>query len=588
MLLAGGYFMKKLVSLLLLLVLLLGITACGGKGSTAQNGDGTVGKGTLTTADIKFLDANGDIQYTVVYATKLGVPYTSSVNIVKKFSEVLGKKPKLVETDSTDTVDGYEILIGDTTRPESAAARSYLISKTGGRNNDYIICTIGKKIAVIGMSDAALTAAANYFIQNYITAETLKGGIEYIYKTEGNFENLTINGKDLSGYCIVRPQYNSSYIAQIEIESLHDALLTKTGYNLKINYDTLTEATDREIIIGNAQRDGVESITDYATFSIKITGSKVYLNGGSTYATAMAVAEFSKMLLKGAVTDTTVTGNYYTAMANYDSSKTYRLVWADDFDGQWVDETKWDVIDSSGKGQNGKLYWRTPGAISFNNGKIQYTLTQDEGNYYGATLRTNNKFKYKYGYIETSAILPHGQGYWTALWTDGTENHIHGNPEIDIIESFGNGAITNANAHTWAKNKAKEEFGWEKRSFDNMQNGRRSYYLENETGEKLSDGFHTYGFLWTPEALIFTGDGEIYCKLDMTDPQYADYEYIYNLMPQKMILTSIFGAAGSPAVIQSDDSENWNKTNVFTCDYVHVYQLNDGQSLLYADAPVQW
>ena len=160
--------------------------------------------------------------------------------------------------------------------------------------------------------------------------------------------------------------------------------------------------------------------------------------------------------------------------------------------------------------------------------------------------------------------------------------------QVDIIESFGNGAITNANAHTWAKNKAKEDFGWTKRSFDNLQNGRRSYYLEEESGERLSDDFHTFGFMWTPEALIFTGDGEIYCKLDMTDALYADYKYIYNLMPQKLTLTSIFGVEGSPAKIQGDDSENWNKTNIFSADYVHVYQLNDGQSLLYADAPVQW
>ena len=583
--------MKKLLSILIVTALLLSFAVgCGSDSSTnASDGASISETGSLSKADVNYVDSNGEMQYTVVRASKAGTPYTIGANMTKKFNEKLKLRPKVVDTDSTDTVDGYEILVGETTRAETKTAKEYLISNTGGRNNDYIICTIGKKIVIYGMCDEALQAAANRFYNTYLASATIKGGIEDIYKTEGNFENLTINGHDLSGYSIIRPQYNSGYLTQVEMESMRDVLLGKTGYCLNVKYDAVTENGAREIIVGNSTRDGVEAVTDYDKFSIKISGDKVYLNGGSPYATAVAVTEFSKMLQKGAVTDAdSTTGSYKSVMATYDAATTYRLVWADEFDGNWVDETKWDIINSSHKGQNGKTAWRSEKCISFSDGMIHYTLTQDNENYYGSTLRTNNKFKYQYGYIETSAQLPHGSGYWTALWTDGTINHQYGNPEIDIIESFGNGAITNANAHTWAKNKAKEEFGWTKRSFDNLSNGRRSYYLEGNSGERLCDGMHTYGFLWTPEALIFTGDGEIYCKLDMTDALYADYKYIYNLMPQKMTLTSIFGFDGSPAVIQGDDSENWNKTNVFSCDYVHVYQLNDGQSLLYADAPVQW
>lgn len=582
--------MKRILALLSAVVLTLCLFAgCGGSDKKTDTGSNNGANNTgVSKEDVVYTDSNGEFKYAIVYPERAGVTYGSATSLTKKINTALGVKAKAILQSDDDGVDKYEILLGNTDRPESEAARKYLLTKTGGRYNDYVICTIGKKIAIYGMTDDAFTNGVNYFVENFLKSTTIKGGIEYCYATEGSFETITINGHDLSGYSIVRPHYNSGYLAQVEMEALSSELLEKTGYLLSINHDTKIEKTDREIIIGASERDGVESITDYDTYSIKISGDKVYLNGGSPYATAMAVSEFKKMLLAGAVTDaSSTTGSYRTAMASYDAATTYRLVWTDDFDGTWVDETKWDVINAVNEGQNGKNSCRSENNISFENGKIVYTLTQDDANYYGATLRTNNKFKYQYGYIETSVQLPNGSGFWSALWTDGTINHIYGNPEIDIIESFGNGNVTNANAHTWAKNKAKEEFGWTKRSFDNLQNGRRSYYLEEESGERLCEGMHTYGFLWTPDELVFTGDGEVYCRLDMNDPQYADYKYIYTLMPQKMTLTSIAGNVGCPFKMTATD-EDWANTNKFYCDYVHVYQLQDGQSTLYADAPVEW
>ena len=222
---------------------------------------------------------------------------------------------------------------------------------------------------------------------------------------------LQINGKSLKEFSIVRPHYNSSYLTQVEIEKLQKLVFNNTYTKPEIVDDVCCEPFENEIIVGNCKRDGVEKITDYDEYRISVLGSKVYLNGGSPYATAMAVSEFLKMLYNEDITDAnSIVGSYKTASKDYDFKKNLKPVWIDDFDGDKVDETKWYVIDEEYtnkdpetglSGKNGKRAWRKPSNVVIENGCFNALYTQDEGNYYGGTIRTLDKMSFKYGYVET-------------------------------------------------------------------------------------------------------------------------------------------------------------------------------------------
>lgn len=408
---------------------------------------------------------------------------------------------------------------------------------------------------------------------------------------------FVINGKDLKEFKIVRPHYNSSYLTQIEMENLCKLAKNAANISLSIVEDAYTPEGENEIVVGNANRAGVEKITDYNEYRITVAGDKVYLNGGSPYATAMAVSEFAKLLKSKDVTDAdSVVGSYKGTARTYDGKKCYKPVWIDDFDGENVDESKWYIIDEEYtnkgadglSGKNGKRAWRKPSNVNVEDGCFHALYTQDEGNYYGGTIRTLDKFSYKYGYVETSAKLPQGNGFWSTLWMHSAEKTEFIGPEIDVNESFGSSLGAKANAHVWPNEKGKGERSWNHRSFDSLRRDTSTYRLPEDDEQTLKDAFHTYGFLWTEDYIAFTADGKIYVEMDLNEPGLEDFKEAFTCTRVKMILSGTPGFANCP-LPQNATDEEWEKYSIYSVDYVHVYQLDDGgKSELVADSVFEW
>ena len=102
---------------------------------------------------------------------------------------------------------------------------------------------------------------------------------------------ITVNGANISEFIIVRPHYNSSYLTQVEMEKLIDEVYAKTGVKLTIEEDAYVAETKYEIVVGNNNRNGVEKIADHDEYRIKISGTKVYLNGGSPHRVCKAYCQ---------------------------------------------------------------------------------------------------------------------------------------------------------------------------------------------------------------------------------------------------------------------------------------------------------
>ncbi len=583
--------MKKIISLIFIIAFTVCIfSGCGGEsdtGSTASSPSAEKPSSAQKPSndDVNYLNADNESVYRIVRPENCNENVTAlASNIFKQMKSDLGAPIRQV-SDAEDGTDTYEILIGNTNRPESASALEYLKEQKGGRYQDYIICTNGKKIVINAFTDEALTEAVKVFCESYIKREGIKGGISHLNATEGSFSEITVNGKNIKDFCIVRPHFNSSYLTQMQIDEMVDKVTQKTGYRLIVEEDAYKPEGSLEIVVGNTNRSGVEVQSNTDTYSIKVSGDKIYLNGGSPYATAMAVSEFSKMLLSGTVTDAnSVVGSYETAAAGYDSASYYKPQWIDDFDYSdigvnGVDTRKWWVISEDktnfhAEGYNGKNSVRStaPDVLRVEDGMLKISAKYDDFTYYGGMLRSTYDLVYLYGYVEQSAILADGGGLWSALWTTSAGGDYCGQ-EIDINECFGSAKVIAANGHTWPSEDAMAN-GWQHTSLDGRYDNQKKYACPD--GKSFGQDLHTFGYLWTDKEMTFTCDGKVFFSYELTEENTQEYTAFNTEVQLIVSLATGFASNGSAP---EEGAPYWSESNTLSVDYVHLYQIKDGKQI---------
>lgn len=583
--------MKQILSLLfVLLICLTPIAGCGSSNDKTDNASSVpVNGGMFSTADVSYLDSDNESVYRIIRPVDDKTVSKMAVELVKTF-KVQGITVKN-QDDSSEDADAYEILLGETNRTETQQAKDYLIATAGGRVNDYIICTIGKKIVIYGMNYDALNTAIDYFTQNFLKKDGVKGGIKQIHATNGNFVNTTINGVSIGKFKFVKQRYNESYLVHNQMDETNKLLVEKAGYRLDIVEDH-KEAVEYEIIVGNASREGVVGIDDKDEYSIKISGKKVYLNGGSPSAKAMAVSEFAKMLSAGSVTDAdSVTASYNEKIASYDTSAYYTSTWSEDFDAvvgtheTGIDLTKWAWGYDSAEGHNNRTSVRSQSAehLYVADGMLNFYATYDKNNYYGFKITTSGKMRFRYGILEMSAILPHGDAFWISLWANSTNAIDEESPsaffsEVNVVEMFGNSASEASNLHGWLKNGQRDLFDalwgpaglgthW---SLDGEYAQNKKYTCPEG---KFNDGLHTFTYIWDENSSKFACDGNVYFNLDHNAKSHYNDTFT---QPIYLILSQATAFATGSGKNMADDAPEWTESNNFQIDYVHIYQKNDG------------
>ena len=581
--------MKKLSLILCLALLVTMFAGCGGKGDGKDNAD-AVNDGIFSTATVNYKNDEGKANFSVVRAGNSSEESTAAAMLIfKQFKKQQGLNIKNI-TDSNDGADNYEILIGDTNRPESAQVKQWLEANSDNRHLDYVIATAGKKIVIQAISQEGITLASQYFVKNYLKADTVKGGIKYLYKTEGNFENLTVNGVPFGKFVFVRPHYNSSYMTYDQIEKLIEAVYQKTGYKPVINDDTVTEEAEYEIIVGDCARPNVTKIENDDEYKVTVSGKKIYVNGGNHPATTIAVAELAKIIAgKNELTDgDSFSGNYSQTVGSYDTSTYYTPKFWDDFNittgdnynANGLDTTKWKLSDSTSAGHNGATCRRAtdPDHVFVADGLFQIHPYYDESSntFYGGFLETGGKMNMTYGYIEYSAKIPHGPGFWTAIWLRCNDRSGSSRPEIDIAESFGNSKTYAFNLHTWP---GKGEDAVEHTSLDGGKYPDKKKYCPDY--KQFSDDFHTFGMLWTDKVAWATCDGTPFFKYSMGDKE-TDAWCFGKLM--KICISEAVGFEQCEGNPLDASEEVWNTTAKYFVDWVYVYQIDDGKQRMVFDA----
>ena len=122
------------------------------------------------------------------------------------------------------------------------------------------------------------------------------------------------------------------------------------------------------------------------------------------------------------------------------------LLWADEFDGPLIDETKWGFEPTASMapplndelqrylGRNNRTSRVADGALVIN------AIAINGNSIVSARLSTFGRFSFTYGIVEARMKVPCVQGFWPAFWMLGANVREAGWPacgEVDIMEVFG-------------------------------------------------------------------------------------------------------------------------------------------------------
>lgn len=162
---------KKIITVTLLSIALL-LSACNGDNAGELQNDNFTEESETTMQNKTFLvSSDGTSPFTVVYEdVRYDIMAKPSVKLKTYIEESLGTSLKiatdfLINQTIDDVAGNYEILIGDTNRPETAEVKGSL------EEGKFAIKAVGNKLVICGQNNSATLQAIDYFIENISPAD---------------------------------------------------------------------------------------------------------------------------------------------------------------------------------------------------------------------------------------------------------------------------------------------------------------------------------------------------------------------------------------------------------------------------------
>ena len=183
----------------------------------------------------------------------------------------------------------------------------------------------------------------------------------------------------------------------------------------------------------------------------------------------------------------------------------HKLVWADEFNGNSLDYSKWGVEENALGGGNNELqaYLWNKKNLRVEGGNLVIEAHKDNPNMSGTTrpyssgrIRSKLRGDWTYCRVDVRAKLPIGQGMWPAIWMLPTEEKYGGwasSGEIDIMELVGHEPSTYHGTLHYGG-------GWPR----NKHTGKK-YKLASGT---FADDFHVFSILWEKGKITWAIDGK--------------------------------------------------------------------------------
>ena len=205
------------------------------------------------------------------------------------------------------------------------------------------------------------------------------------------------------------------------------------------------------------------------------------------------------------------------------------VTFSDTFDGpagSAVNSSRWQIETGDNVNNHERQYYTSGADNAALDGQGHLVITarrENPNNYqcwYGrceytsARLNTAGKFTTTYGRVEARLKVPRGQGMWPAFWMLGNDIGQVGWPasgEIDIMENVGfEPSTVHGTLH------GPGYFG----------SGGIGAAYSLPGGQAFADAFHTFAVDWTPDAVTWSVDGNVYQR--RTPADLGGRQWVFN------------------------------------------------------------
>ncbi len=408
-----------------------------------------------------------------------------------------------------------------------------------------------------------------------------------------------VNFSGLKDYKIVYPVASAELL--VCAKYLKNFFKKTDGIALDIISDA-SAVTEKEILIGDTNR--YKTCLSEKEFAVTVANNKLIFEGGHRVMVEKAVKWFMTLDRR-----TTQIATIKGKAQDFNSSVTingekYDFVWGEEFDGNFFDQTKFvqrphmpnraeSVCVLAGenetlKVEDGLLKMSSVNYSDKSNPEIKYAVPE--------CICTDDTMWWLYGYAEIRAKVPMKKGSWPAWWatshchttvgkTDGWKYLV----EIDFFEVFSNKELIQPNIHKWYKNYA----GTFTELFDEKgevlrHNGYADMKLPSTNfvmPDDQNEGYHTYGFKWTPDEMILSVDGKDYMKYDLNFnfDNLTDMED-FKKRPLHMIFDNWIYAPGGWMAWEGNWTSEESLPSEFFVEYVRLYQKPDEGYLINSGA----
>lgn len=197
-------------------------------------------------------------------------------------------------------------------------------------------------------------------------------------------------------------------------------------------------------------------------------------------------------LLLGCVLGGLAWGGEKSVLPALPAGKEWKLVWSDEFEGEVIDGSKWELPDEPRRGHR----WSARHAMLDGKGHLVLRTAVEDGKFYSPCVRTRGKYEKAFGYFETRCRLPKEEGHWTAFWLYAPVVNKVGDAgrdgtEIDVFEWPSRDGQVQHNLH-----------------WDGYGRAHRSAGKVSRPPGVTDGGFHVFSLWWSPEEYVFYVDGK--------------------------------------------------------------------------------